>query len=305
MKRIIYCSVFFLLGADIFAQQDPQFSQYMFNPYTLNAAYFNQHLGVSFGVLNRFQWVGFEGAPKTQALTVYTSEKEGKLSYGLKLVNDKIGARSTINASVSCAYKLLINQKHRLSFALRGGILNYNANADDITYENSNDPHKVGALGSITKPDGDFALFYNSGRLYAGFSSNHLFAKGATTSSTGHLNVSRHTFITSGYVFRLNETFSILPSIMLKHVANAPASLDINANLLVKEYLSFGVSARSENGLIFLFKIDLKNNLSIGYAFDSPLGNPIAQQQTAGSHEFYLGYNLISKKYKTITPRYL
>ena len=93
-------------GVASFAQQDAQFTQYMYNTINVNPAYAGSRGALSMFALHRTQWVGLDGAPVTNTVSVNTPLNNSNLGLGVSLVNDKIGPTTENSISADLSYTI-------------------------------------------------------------------------------------------------------------------------------------------------------------------------------------------------------
>lgn len=308
MKRIIYTSLLLVLTSlGAFAQQDPHYTQYMYNMNVINPAYAGSKEHLSFGLLYRKQWVDLEGAPSTFSLA--GSMPVGKnVGLGLSMISDKIGPISENNVYADFSYTLNLGGEHRLAFGLKGG----------ATF------HKVGLysdIGQVQDPnaivnDPAFAqntsntflnigsgLFYYTNKYYLAFSvpnmikSTHLDYNGRK-----YGNESVHYFLTGGYVFQLSDMWKFKPFAMVKTAFGSPISYDISTNFLYNERFEMGATYRRDDSFGAMVNYAINPNLRIGYAYDHVISD--LKVATTSSHEIILLFDLNFPKKVSQSPRY-
>lgn len=305
MKRILGIFLILLVGFDLSAQQDPQYSLYMFNPLGVNPGYAGSREVLSGVLIHRSQWVGLDGAPETQVLSVNSPLKNKKMGLGLQIVNDKIGPRTTQYLTASYAYRLKLGSG-KLAFGLRGGVINYNYDWDKIEYKDQEDAIPTTAPQSTMKPTFDFGLYYNTNTFYAGLAADHL-NRGSfnlvdgidTVNSTARQFVNLN--FTLGKAFELNDNL-ILKTSLLARGSNNNGNLDINGSILIKNKVLFGLTLRSTKALILMTEINVTKNLRFGAAYD--YDNSDIASTTSGSFEIFLGYDIGLFNSKVVSPRY-
>lgn len=296
MKNIYLFVLFLLLVQTIVcAQQDPQYTQYMYNMSVINPAYTTNDPGLlNIGTLYRSQWKNAIGAPKTLTFFIHTAISD-KIEAGLSFITDEIGdgALNENNIYADFAYILKLNEKSNLSLGLKGGVTTFNTNfngfllpefQDDIAFEDNL---------NTSFPNVGAGAFYFRKNFYAGLSapnlltSKHLENKdGINRLGSEHM----HLFFTSGYVYELNTNIKIKPSIMTKMVKGAPITADLSLNVLYNNRFEGGFSYRTEDAVSVMFNIAITPTLRIGYAYDHTLSN--LGIYTSGSHEIFILFDL-------------
>lgn len=290
-----------------FAQQDPQFNQYFFNPLGINPAYAGSRGMLSAVALHRSQWLGFEGAPSSQAFAIHAPSKNKKMGYGVQFVNDQIGPKNTVSISGVYAYKVKLGLG-KLGFGLRASLYNHQFNWDEIEYkDNSSFSNMQRGKESYMVPSFDFGMYYYDKKNFVGFELSHL--------NEGKLGVAGDNedfdfatkqnarFIaTAGRAIRLNSTFVLKPSVLVKAENDLPIVVDANLNLLIKEKLWLGVAYRYDYGAIAVFEYNINKALRFGYSYDMAFND--IYRRSGGSHEFFLGYDFNIFRSQIVSPRY-
>jgi type IX secretion system PorP/SprF family membrane protein len=288
------------------AQQDPQFSQYMFNPLTLNPAYAGSRGVMNGALVYRNQWVSFPGAPNTQALAINTPLRKGKVGVGMELMRDEIGPKNSIGAYLDYAYRIPLG-KGKLAFGLGAGLLNYRFRWSMIDYRDSQDAYAQLADESTTLPDFKFGIYFNNKNFYTGISFTHLNRAeyghfiSDTLGSSAYLR--RHSFITIGRAFGVGNNFTLNPSLVMRSVVSTSlVSVDFNLNMRYKEAIWFGASFRTEGDIIVMAQYNINEKLKIGYSYDATIGR--LQGYHGGTHEIMLGFDLNLFQSQVMSPRF-
>jgi len=290
------------------AQQDPQYTQYMFNMQAINPAYVGSHANaISATLLARRQWFGIQGAPVTQSFSVNSSLMNGSLGLGAVILNDKIGVSNATSALLNWAYHLKVSRAGKLGFGMYAGIRQYRANFADIrtSIGNNYDPAFDNTI-SKGLPVVGAGVMYHTNKFYLGLSAPQLITTrySVDVASVQH---NTHLFFNTGYVIEVNSNIKVRPSIMLKRVKGAPLSIDLNGNVWFKERFGIGASYRVRDSFDLLFEFNANKNLTIGYGFDmtlTKLGS--ITNPRGGSHELmirYQGRGGGGGKEKIVTPR--
>lgn len=315
MKRIIlFIAGSLLLSFNIFAQQDAQYSMYMFNGMAINPAYAGSRERPAITALYRHQWAGIAGAPKTFTLTGHAPLLNDRIGLGGSIASDNIGVLNLITMSGSFAYRIKFSNGSKLSAGMSAVFNNFRQRFSEITTTNENDPNFSRNI-SVFSPNFGAGLFYYSDRYYVGVSIPHLL--NASINESGKFEGTdrvarqyRHYFVTAGYVIDAGENLKIKPSVMYKYVNNTPSSLEPSVGFLIKEALWLGASYRmgfgkagggfGSDAVIGMVEYVFQKNLRIGYAYDFTVSQ--LNNYTSGSHEIMLGYEF-GKKETYLTPR--
>lgn len=284
-------------------QQDPQYTQYMYNMNVINPAYAGSKEHLSFGFLYRTQWVGIDGAPKTGTFFGHLPVSD-KVGVGLSVIADQIGPVKETNAYADFSYTLRLAGEHRLAFGIKAGAtfhdIGISYNTIDVIDEN--DPFFAQNINSTT-PNVGAGVFYYTDKYYLAFSvpnilnSVHLDANGYKIGS----EVS-HYFLTGGYVFQVSPNTKLKPSFLVKSAFSAPTSFDVNLNALFFEKFEIGASYRLDDSFSGLVNFAITPSLRIGYAYDSVTSD--IKRYAPASHEFMLLFDLNFPKNVSRSPRY-
>lgn len=303
MKYLNKISLIVLLSAltnIVNAQQDPMYTQYMFNLSSVNAAAIGRGDNISLMMVDRFQWVGFDGAPKSMSLTADIPIKFFNSGAGFTYVNDRIGPEQTNNFYIDYAYHIQIARGIRLGMGAKAGFKVYSAALDELG--ETADQQFASDINGDFMPNFGLGLFLYSDTYYLGVSSpkmvNHKY-EGTSNISGGE---ERHYFVIAGYVLPINPDVVFKPSVVTKMVTGAPVSLDFTANFLFKNTLWAGLGYRSGDALSLLTQVQISNRFRVGYAYDITLSK--MRTVSSGSHEIMLSYEFKSFKEKVRSPRY-
>src|SRR5690554_6376407 len=174
LKTYLLLLLLSIMTLHSYAQQDPQFNQYFFNPLGINPAYAGSRGMLSAVALHRSQWLGFEGAPSSQAFAIHAPSKNKKMGYGVQFVNDQIGPKNTVSISGVYAYKVKLGLG-KLGFGLRASLYNHQFNWDEIEYkDNSSFSNMQRGKESYMVPSFDFGMYYYDKKNFVGFELSHL-----------------------------------------------------------------------------------------------------------------------------------
>lgn len=287
--------ILFLFGVSLSvnAQQDAQYTQYMYNMSLINPAYTtSDESTINMGLIHRNQWVGVNGAPKTSSLWFH-SALSNKIEVGLSIVNDNIGdVVKENNIYADFAYKIDFEDSGILSFGLKAGMTLFDVNFDGFNLEDNSD--FVHSFENISETffNVGAGVYYNTDRLYIGFSAPNMVKSVHLSEDNGEYQGVEeiHYYLTGGYVLDLSEQFKLKPAFMAKAVKGAPISLDITANVLFNEKFELGVGYRVNDAFSVMAGFRVTQELRIGYAYDHTTSNLGAY--SSGSHEVLILYNL-------------
>lgn len=294
---IIACCINFVA----FSQQDPQYTQYMYNQNIINPGYTTNDVGIiNFGAFNRSQWASAEGAPTTFNFFAHAPLSE-KIEVGFSLVSDNIGddVVKENNFYADVAYILNLNENHKLSFGLKAGFTSFQSNFDGFLFPDDN--LISGILTNDTAfenqntifPNLGAGLFYYTNTYYLGASAPNVLKTKQLERVDGIERLGSeeiHFFFTGGYIFNLSSSVKLKPAFMTKVVQGSPVVLDTSINVLFNNRFEAGLAYRSSDAVSALFNIGVTTALRIGYAYDYTLSN--LGDFNSGSHEIMVLYDL-------------
>jgi type IX secretion system PorP/SprF family membrane protein len=304
MRRIIFSILLLMSFFDAHAQQDPHYTQYMYNMSVFNPAYAGSKEAVSTGLLYRRQWIELEDAPATA--TLFAHAPVGKnVGLGISFINDRIGPVQENNIYADFSYTLRLSESHKLAFGLKGGFTLHNVALNSRIASTLPDPTD-GAFGQDTN-NGYFnlgsGLFFYTDKYYLGASvPNFLKGKHLDYNGRSYGNEESHYFFTGGYVFDLNENFKFKPFFMVKSSFKAPASFDVSANFLMYDKFEAGLTYRKEDSFGLMLNYGITKDLRIGYAYDHIVSD--IKVTTPSSHEVILLYDFNLSKRVSRSPRF-
>lgn len=300
-----------LLTTAASAQQNPQYSQYIFNSMSINPAYTGSKNVLNLNAFHRSQWTGVEGAPNTQTLAVDGVVANDRLGLGLNMTRDEIGAQSTFSVYANAAVKLPISANAVMSLGIAPGLVQYTLDGSKLGIEG--DASIPSGKETTIKPDVKLGAYLHTPRFYAGLSASDLLQY----EDMDQVEPERHFYFTSGYVFDVSPFLKFKPSVLVKEDFNAPANIDLNAFVLLSDRLWLGSSYRTSMELFgesegeditkrtavaLIAELQVLKTLRVGYAYDKML-NGLGGFNT---HEVSVGYYFFKKKKDTkmLTPQY-
>ena len=296
---LLSVSIVFAMFNTVMGQQQVMFTQYMFNGLALNPAYAGHDGALSITALTRHQWLGIDGAPNTQTLSIHTPIRKNKIAVGALVYRDQIGLTTETGLTASYAYRIEFG-KGNLSMGMQFGFSDYKNNQANA-YQGSNVIQDPYANAQAVKPNIGAGFFYSTERFYLGLSSPFLLNNKIETADDPVEQI-RHVFATSGFVVDLNRYLKLKPSVLLKMVQGAPIEMDFSAMLLIEDRVWVGLSYRSFDSVDFLLELQLNSKFSLGYAYDYSVTD--LNRVNSGSHEIMLNYILSFSRSRVITPRY-
>jgi type IX secretion system PorP/SprF family membrane protein len=294
------------------AQQDPMYTQYMFNTQTINPAYAGTWESLSFMVLGRQQWAGLEGAPQTYTFSMQAPLKNERVALGLNLISDKIGLEKRFYMFGDYSYLLPINDGMKLRLGLKGGFTNYSNNLSEYQTNAPGsgivDQAFQGEIDQKFAPNFGVGGFLYGKKYYVGFSIPKVIN---TEFENNYNNFSvsaelRHYFLIAGLIVDLGENLKFKPTMLTKATFSsdfgAPVQLDLTASFLIKEKFWLGAMYRTGDSFGFIAQWIIDKKMRIGYAYDYTTSN--LQNFHSGSHEIMVSYELRFLKEMFASPRY-
>lgn len=303
MRTLITIALVVLLRMSAQAQQEFQFTQYMFNGLSLNPAYAGVHEGLSLSALWREQWVGFDGAPSTQFISVHSPLNYRAASLGAFFYRDRLGISEEISGYFSYAYRIQLTSTLKLSLGIQASAHNYVIDYGLAARQGPFDPGDLSVSDNFSTVKWNFGtgLLLHSDRLFVGFSVPQLLNKKLDTDDPDGTfsKLVRHFYGYAGVIFGSPQTVMFKPNILTKMVEGAPFQIDLNLNVLLKDLLWLGVSYRSFDSIDGLIALQITPQMQIGYSYDFTL-----TEIDAPSHEVMVNYVFNLPTRKILTPRY-
>jgi len=321
MKKLIWliAGSFMLLSGAASAQQDAQYSQYMFNGIYINPAYAGYKEVLNVHTFYRSQWTGITGAPRSMSLAVDAIANSGNVGLALQVASDKLGAQNNLSIYANYAYRIRLNDDGSSRLALGFGVGMAQLGIDgSMLNPNNPEPNQPVGMQSTIVPDARAGLYFANDKYYAGFSVDNLIAT--------YIDIDRYAFIpqpkphyylTAGALFPLSENFQLKPSFLLKDDRGGPTSLDLNAFLMIKDFIWIGGSYRTgvklydksylqkdltpRNSAVAAIQLFPSEKIRIGYGYDFSIG-PL-QGYSSGTHEISIAYSFIRQNIRLATPR--
>jgi len=284
------------------AQQDIQYTQYMYNTVAINPAYAGSRGMLSLNALYRSQWTGLDGAPQTVNFTGHTPLKIKGVGLGISLASDRIGPATESLGAADFSYSVPMSDRTRLSFGLKAGFSALGIDTDMFDPEQQNDPYLYNQENKVSPLLGA-GIYLHSETWYLGLSSPDLL-------ETDHYNevsvsIARekmHLYLIGGYVFDLNPRLKFKPATLIKAVAGAPMAVDLSANFLFNDRFTLGAAYRLDAALSALMGIQVFDGMMIGYAYDRDTTG--IGDYNNGSHEVFLRFELNSLSRAFVHPRF-
>jgi type IX secretion system PorP/SprF family membrane protein len=323
MKRTFLISILLFLGLMSRAQQDAQFSQYMFNGIYINPAYAGYKEELNVHSFYRSQWTGIKRAPVTMSIAVDAIANDRKVGLALQVSNDKLGAQSSLSGYLNYAYRLRVgrDESSTLAFGVGAGLMQLGVDGDLLETGEEEDAYIPIGMQKILLPDARAGVLFSNDRFYAGFSVDNLLARFFDTDKGRNVLVPSprpHYYLTAGTLIPLSQGVQLKPSFLLKDDRGGPTNLDVNTFVLLGERVWLGLSYRTSvklydksylqnnlpnaNSMVGLVELFASPRWRIGYAYDYSLSS--LKTYSSGSHEISVGFYLKSRNIRMTSPRY-
>lgn len=303
MKKLLAMGLFFSIAATslVQAQQDPQYTQYMYNQNVINPAYAGTQDGLNITALYRQQWSGVNGAPET--ITLSGSSPLGERSgVGLSLIADNLGPVHETNVYGDYSYRLQVGKKTTLALGLKAGVSFFDVGFSTVDTTTPGDDLFSQDVNETFLNLGAGAFLYGD-NWYAGFSvPNMLESKHLDENSLKFGNETQHYFVTGGYVFDVADNIKLKPHVLVKGAFDSPISFDLNTNVLFNEKFELGVSYRLEDSFSGLIGMNVTDNIKVGYAYDRVVSDISVVSNS--SHEVFITFGLAFPRKVMQSPRF-
>ena len=300
-----------------FSQQDAHFTQYMYNTISINPAYAGSREMFSVIGLHRSQWVGLDGAPRTQTFSLNTPiDSEHHLGLGFSLVNDAIGPSRESTIDLDISYAIDFKELGRLRFGIKAGLHILDVDFDRLEFESENDiVFFSGNIDNRISPNVGFGVYYNTEQFYFGVSTLNLLqtkhfdesAFGSDSQAVSFLAKERiNSYISAGYVLEVFPEIKFKPALLSKIVFGSPLQIDLSANFLFQEKFTLGASYRLDASVSGLVAFQLSNSMMIGFGYDRETTRLGKTRFNSGSYELMLRFEISSSKLfdRYLAPRF-
>ena len=294
-----------LLCISAVAQQDPQYTQYMYNTLVVNPGYTGSTGGIEANLLHRSQWIGINGAPQTQSFSIHSpySKLYDHIGIGLSVVNDKIGPSNEVYTDANFSYTIVTGAEGKLSFGLKAGARVLNIDWSKGRYYQEGDPLLNTNINNKIAPAVGAGIYYYTNNWYAGISvpnfiRNNIYDDVQESVVSGRL----HYYVITGFVFNISNNLKFKPAVMGKIVNGAPVTLDASANFLLQEIVTLGAAYRWNDAVSALAGVQITENIFIAYSYDYSVTE--LNKYNNGSHEFMIRFQMLPKSNRIKSPRF-
>ena len=301
MKTRILLFALLFTGVLSYAQQDAQFTQYMYNTINVNPAYAGSRGAMSMFALYRTQWVGLDGAPVTSTVSMNTPLNESNLGLGVSLINDKIGPTTENTISADLSYTIPTSETWKLSFGIKATANLFDLDATKLNPVDGTDPSLQNY--NTFSPNIGAGVYWHSDKAYVGFSIPNFIETNRYDDNEVAIFKERISYyLIGGYVFDFSDTVKFKPAFLTKMVEGAPLQVDLSGNFMFFDKFMLGASYRWSAAMSAMVGFQVSDGLYIGYGYDKETTN--LDNYNSGSHEIFLRYELFKNNNKITTPRF-
>ena len=284
------------------AQQDAQYTQYMYNTININPAYAGSRGVMSIFGLHRTQWVGLDGAPVTNAVSLNSPINDSNLGIGLSLVNDRIGPTVENVFSADISYTVQASANYKLSFGIKASGNIFNLDTSKLNPKDENDPQFQNLNNKFT-PNLGTGVYFHSDKSYIGLSVPNFFQSNRYDDNQVAIFKERiNYYLIAGHVFDLNSETKFKPALLTKVVEGAPLQVDLSGNFMFNQKFVLGAAYRWDAAVSAMAGFQISDGLYIGYGYD--LETTRLRNYNRGSHEVFLRYEFVTNIKKIISPRF-
>ncbi|MCC6461658.1 MAG: type IX secretion system membrane protein PorP/SprF [Saprospiraceae bacterium] len=249
-KLITFGILLGLASGQAFAQQEPQYTQFVFNKLAYNPGYAGSFVSPTLSAIYRNQWMGIDGAPNTQILSYNQPWLNDRMGFGVNLTRNSIGITRTMTLDIVYCYRIKMRRGY-LGLGVQPSLRNLYQNwSDDRLYS----PTPAGTDGAIPiEARNKFVMnfgagfYYSADKWYAGFALPRFFKNSIDFAEYGGIlsREERHFNIMTGATLEANENLKFTPELLVKLVVHAPLEIELNLSALLKDKFYGGVSYRA------------------------------------------------------------
>jgi type IX secretion system PorP/SprF family membrane protein len=302
MKTKLFSIVMMFTAIASYAQQDAQYTQYMYNTINVNPAYAGSRGALSFFALHRTQWVGLDGAPVSNTLSVNTPFNNSKLGLGVSIINDEIGPSTSNSISTDISYTIPVSESYKLSFGVKGTANLFSIDVNKLNPSDQTDP-QFQNIDNEFSPNIGAGIYLHSHKAYIGFSVPNFIETDAYNDNDIAIYKEKiNYYLIGGYVFDLSPSIKFKPTFMTKLVEGSPLQVDVSGNFMFNEKFVVGLAYRWSAAMSAMVGFQVSDAFYIGYSYDFETTE--LDNYNSGSHEIFLRYEIFKKNSKIITPRF-
>ncbi len=284
----------------IFAQQDPQFTQYFDNALFVNPAYAGSTGMLSATSMHREQWVGFNGRPSSSTFSIHSPLSYESVGLGATVVRDVIGPISQVICYSDFSYSLKLNDKAKLAFGLKAGLSFISANTASLSTTDPNDIRLIANTNNRVNPNFGFGIYYHTPKFFFGMSTPKILEQ-SIDGSTNNLE-KRHYFAIVGGIIPVSGDWKLRPTAQVKATQNAPISIDMSVSGIYNDRFWIGSMYRWRAAFGVFTQYQVTPQLRVGIASD--FATTIIRKHNVGTFELLLSYDFLFKREGIRSPRY-
>ncbi|WP_166924983.1 PorP/SprF family type IX secretion system membrane protein [Flavobacterium poyangense] len=300
MRKLVLVFMFFSVAG--FAQQDAQFTQYMYNTININPAYAGSRSAMSIFGLYRTQWVGLDGAPETSNFSLNTPLNNSSLGLGVSLLNDKIGPTTENSFSADLSYTIPTSETFKLSFGVKATANLFHLDINKLNPEDQGDS-QFQNLNSKFSPNFGAGIYWHSDKAYVGLSvPNFVETKRYNDNDIAIYKEKINYYLIGGYVFDLSPDIKFKPAFLTKLVKGSPLQVDLSANFMFNDKFVAGVAYRWSAAMSAMVGFQVSDGLYLGYGYDRETTN--LTNYSSGSHEIFVRFEFFNDYSRITSPRF-
>ncbi len=295
-ERLTKVILLILVSLQSVAQQDPIFTQYMYNGQVINPAYAGIWEKAGFTALVREQWAGINRAPLTESISIHSPLNNESVGVGLNIINETYAREKKLTILADYAYEVNLTPWRRLRFGVKFGFTNYkNPLTDYQLYPDGEyDPVYAQDIDLKFLPNFGVGAFLYEDNYYIGLAIPKLVENDFSINYQNYSTQSefRTIYLNGGYVFFLDPMSRLIfkPTLLVRANLDAPIQFDLSANILLYEKLWFGLVWRYRNAICVTSQWLINKNLRLGFAMDIAYTDIFPYQ--GGTYEFTLGWDM-------------
>ena len=301
MKTNFFIFALMLVGLVSYSQQDSQYTQYMYNTMNVNPAYAGSRGVMSVFGLHRTQWVGLDGAPVTNAVSINTPIENSNLGVGVSFINDRLGPTDENNISIDLSYSIKTSETYKLSFGVKGSADLFSFDSSKLNIYSSD--NSLQSYNNKFSPNLGAGAYFHSDNSYLGLSIPNFFeTKRYSDNDYVVYKEKMNFYLIGGYVFDLSPNLKFKPAFLGKMVQGAPLQLDVSANFMLNNKFVLGAAWRWSAAASLMAGFQVNDGLFIGYGYD--LDSTKLAHYNSGSHEIFLRFELFNRQSRIVSPRF-
>ena len=300
MKKTIL-TLFLLMALCIAeAQLDPLYNQYQFNQMMINPAYTGIYNRFSASFISRLNWVGIEGAPITNTLTVQSALAKGRIGLGALLIDDRLGVNRNTETAIAASYNIKFPEA-RLAMGIQGGLTNFGYDLSKLTLDYVDDERLFTGLENRTEPNFGAGIMYINSVFYAGVSIPRLRELQVNDGVSMSTRYKRHYYASAGYFLDASTFTQYKITSLVRYVEGGDVSVDVSISSCVDKVVWAGLSARDLKHFGLFMNLEVGKNLRLGYAFELPTSTLIIGNY--GTHEFSIAFDASLRRNQVLSQR--